>query len=118
MNIIWNEDGTPRKPEPGRGEEVNAFADLSANPDDERQFVSYAALQAAAKAATPAGVGDIVHYWTEYRCVAAIITDAPVIGDAYCLTRFDVDEMPESCQGVLHSETKEDKHTWHWPESL
>lgn len=120
MSDIWNEDGTPKLPTPGSSS-VQAFADLAGNSEGKLEFVSYAALQREAKAATPAGVGDIVHYWrgeTTSECVAAIVTRAGTFAEeGDDLTVFEPGSSPDWATEVVHDERKRDRG-WHWPESL
>ena len=118
---LWNADGSARKPQPGQGEEVRAFADLVAQEPaaGEESFMSYARLQQEAKAATPAGVGDIVHYWDGDACVAAMVTEAGMFeGEGDYLAIFQPRQQPGcTAIAIAHDEDK-GRDTWHWPESL
>lgn len=121
---IWNEDGTPRRPDE-RTEQVpdvapfTAFAISELEADQEGQaFVGYARMRTAAKANTPAGVGDIVHYWHEHQCLAAIVArTGDFLEDVDMLYVFSPEPAASGVADALHSETRI-LGTWHWPESL
>lgn len=113
---LWNADGTPKFPGPrDRSDEVTAFEDFAAAREN---YVNYAALRAQAKANTPAGVGDIVHYWDGERCLAAIITETGTFeGEEDQLHVFSPERNGSGVAGGVHNEGKT-SDTWHWPENL
>jgi hypothetical protein len=115
LSSIWNEDGTPKRPEPDQGAE-HAFADFAFNTGDNQElFLSYGNARAKILRLTSASIGDIVHYWTGVACRAAIVTAVPETSPAETLHVF----QPGEHDGEVAAVHDEDKNTgtWHWAES-
>lgn len=124
---LWNEDGTPKRPDPAEYDTSALYAQTPfANlvvpeyegEDDARTYVNYARLRAQAKVNTPAGIGDIVHYWHDDECYAAIVTRDAVLDDSSdgLFVFSDLANMSGTVK-ARHNEFK-GRDTWHWPESL
>lgn len=119
LSSIWNEDGTPKRPEPDQGAE-HAFADLGVNTGtNEELFLSYGAARDRVARLTKGSIGDIVHYWyaaTE-SCQAAIICSGPDLDDGLALFVLPNHQFasPSMMDGIQHNEDRGDA-TWHWPE--
>jgi hypothetical protein len=120
LSEIWNEDGTPKRPEPNQGAE-HAFADLAmADKSTNRElYLSYARIRAEALANQPASVGDMVHVWTNGLCRAAIVTQTSVFDDEIHVSVFVPGELTvQPLRDVAHDEKKSGyAPTYHWPES-
>jgi len=117
MNPLWNEDGTPKRPVWSDADhEKKVFAALAS--DEAQDYTNYARLRAEAKANTPAGVGDIVHYWHGLQCLAAIVAKTGDFQeDVDMLYVFSPEPAESGVADALHSESRI-LDTWHWPESL
>jgi hypothetical protein len=120
LSSIWNEDGTPKRPEPDQGAE-HAFADLGMQVgNNQALYLSYAKAREEAMKNTPATVGDIVHYWygPTGSCQAAIVCSGPDLDDGINLFVLPNHSFasPTVMDGVEHNEGKTD-NTWHWAES-
>ena len=118
---LWNEDGTPRRPElPNELIDQHPFADFADVEVVESQENTPWAnrLRQQMKANTPASVGDIVHFWDGDACVAAMVTETGIFEDeGDYLTLFQPRQQPGySAAGILHREDK-GRDSWHWPES-
>lgn len=118
---IWNEDGTPKRPEPNQGAE-HAFADLGINTgtsEGQQLFLSYARVRAQALANQPPAVGDVVHAWVDGECLAAMVTKTEIFEDEIWISVFMPGERTlQPIREVAHDEGKaEGAPSWHWPES-
>lgn len=135
---LWNEDGTPKRPDtnpydtsalyaqtpfanlvvPEADEDGMITIPRHEGEDDARTYVNYARLRAQAKVNTPAGIGDIVHYWHDDACYAAIVTRDAALDDSPdgLFVFSDLANMSGTVK-ARHSESKR-RDTWHWPESL
>lgn len=82
---------------------------------DPAPFLSYARLRSQDKQERDPLIGDTVHHWDGFRCVAALVTADHL--RAFDLTSFPPDG-PHSVQrlaGVAHDEGDRAPDTWHWP---
>lgn len=118
LSEIWNEDGTPKRPEPDQGTE-HAFADLGINNGTNGElYLSYAKAREEAMKNTPATVGDIVHFWSGEKCRAALVIESDHIlaPERKWLLRVFVPGFGSEDVATSHDEGKK-TGTWHWAES-
>jgi hypothetical protein len=122
LSSIWNEDGTPKRPEPDQGAE-HAFADFAINTGaNDELYTSYASTRAKILKLTQAGIGDMVHFWNGERCRAALVieadevdSDEDITPERKWLLRVFVPGFEGQDVATPHDEDKA-RTTWHWPE--
>lgn len=78
---------------------------------DPAPFMSYARRRSQEFAQRDPIVGDIVHWWTGERCLAAIVLDMNL---AYECVRVLTPASADQDMHCVHSEGKAEG-TWHWP---
>lgn len=112
---LWNDDGTPKRPSK---EYMEGLEQVQAIPvPGESRFMSYARLRREAKAQRSPEVGDIVHFWADGPCRAAIVMETESFSDAATL-RVHIPNEPFQDWHVAHNEDKAsegDEFSWHWP---
>lgn len=115
MDHLWNEDGTPKRPDPtqyGDPEKYaqTPFADLAAD----QEYLNFARIKREAREQRSPEVGDIVHWFDEKGvCRAAIVTETDSFSDTAEL-RVHIPREPYADARADHDEGKSD-NTWHWP---
>lgn len=128
---LWNDDGTPKRPSKAYMEGlevVQGFTDglmkvVDATQPVERSdkpvkstgeaFMNYARVKRETKAARPPEIGDIVHFWSEGTCYAAIAMEIASFSHEATI-RVHVPHEAFRDQRVDHDEDR-GHDTWHWP---
>lgn len=108
---LWNDDGTPKRPSKEYLESLDQAQTGSADA-----FMSFARMKRETKAERPPEVGDIVHYWDDGVCRAAIVMETETFGHGAML-RVHIPGQNFQDWQCDHSETKgvdDENQTWHW----
>lgn len=120
-NHLWNEDGTPKRPDPEQYDDPEKyaqapFADLVADTAAKEGYLNYARIKRQAKGLRSPEVGDIAHWWDQDHatCRAAIVMETESFGDGALLRVHIPHESFQDWQ-CSHDEDKEFSGTWHWP---
>lgn len=118
MSHLWNEDGTPRRPDPAQYGDPEKYAQTpAADLAADESYLNYARIKREARAARSPEVGDIVHFWAGGPCRAAIVMETESFSDAATL-RVHIPNEPFQDWHVGHNEDKAsegDEFSWHWP---
>lgn len=123
---LWNEDGTPKRPDPTQYGDPEKYAqhpaaDLAADEpglliDNEATgWSSMARWRQQAKVMRSPEVGDIVHFWhgEKATCFAAMVMETDSFTDDAEI-RVHVPYKAFQDWRSAHDEGKGDE-TWHWP---
>lgn len=127
MPDIWNEDGTPKVPDPAKYGDPEKyaqtpFADLGADGwahANQSTYLNYARIKREARAQRSPEIGDIVHFWggkedpAHDHCFAAIVMETETFTDTATI-RVHVPHGAFMDWRVDHDEDK-GHDTWHWP---
>lgn len=105
---LWHDDGTAKVPSKEYMESLEA-----AQSGADGAFLNYARVKRVAREQRSPEIGDIVHFWNESSCFAAIVMETQSFTDAATL-RVHIPHEPFQDWTVDHDEAKNDE-TWHWP---
>lgn len=120
---LWNDDGTPKRPSQQYMKRLEEAQDLEAvdpatpakrEAELKDAYLNYARIKREARSARSPEIGDIVHFWNDATCYAAIVMEAESFGDGVCL-RAHVPHKPFEDWQAPHDEDKEFEQTYHWP---
>lgn len=123
---LWNDDGTPKRPSQQYMRRLEEAQDLEAvDPETPKKraaeqreaYLNYARVKRETKAQRPPEIGDIVHFWSEGTCYAAIVMETEAFSHGANL-RVHVPNQPFQDWQVDHNEVKEgdgNDFSWHWP---